>query len=215
MVALDSQKSSNSDTDVEGHLSHQDPDLGTVIARVVDHFGEVQRFPEPTSKSHFAHLVRSIVYQQLSGKAAGTIHTRLVEGLAGDVTAVGLARFSLEQLRSFGLSRPKSGYLQALADRVVSGELQLEDLHQLDDQAVFSRLIQCKGIGEWTVQMFLMFHLRRQDILPALDLGVRKGFAVMCSQTELPTREAMLKRAERWSPWRSIAALYLWRILDV
>src|SRR5690606_33085649 len=129
-----------------------------------------------TEGSHFEALVRSILYQQLSGKAAGTIHARLQAHFGGrDPLPAELLATPDAPLRAAGVSRQRLGYLRSLAEHVRDGALPLDTIHTLDDEAVIAALVGVKGIGRWTAQMFLMFRLGRLDVLPELDLGVQKG----------------------------------------
>lgn len=164
---------------------------------------------------NFAALARSIVFQQLSTKAASTIHTRLV-GLVpdGDVTAAALAGLTEEQLRSAGISRQKSMYLRDLAEKTVSGVLALDGVEQLDDEGVIAALTTVKGIGRWTAEMFLMFRLHRPDVLPLGDLGILTAVQRAYGMRKRPTPERLRKLGDAWKPYRSIACWYLWRSLD-
>ena len=192
------------------HLRKVDP----VIARLIDTVGTC-RLTLRDQGSHFDAIARSIVFQQLSGKAASTIHGRL-EGLYGGRSplAAELTVTSDEQLRGVGLSRGKSAYLKDLAARVVSGELPVETLHELSDEEVITALIRVKGIGRWTAQMFLMFRLGRPDVLPDLDLGIQKGIQKAYRLRKLPSPERVKKIGAKWAPHRTIASWYLWRLLD-
>lgn len=165
--------------------------------------------------SHFDAICRSIVFQQLSGKAAGTIHARF-EGLYGGRSPLPseLTETADESLRSVGLSRGKSAYLKDLATHVVSGELPVETLHELSDDEVITALTRVKGIGRWTAQMFLMFRLGRPDVLPDLDLGIQKGIQRAYRLRKLPPPERVTKIGAKWAPYRTIASWYLWRLLD-
>jgi len=192
------------------HLKKVDP----VMAQVIEKIGSYKGWPA-TGGSHFDAVARSIVFQQLSGKAAGTIHGRF-QGLYGGRTPLPseLAITSDEQLRAIGLSRQKSAYLKDLGSRVTSGELPIETLHELTDEEVITALTQVKGIGRWTAQMFLMFRLGRPDVLPDLDLGVQKGIQRAYRLRKLPTPERVLKIGAKWAPYRTVASWYLWRLLD-
>lgn len=192
------------------HLRKVDP----VIARLIDTVGTC-RLTLRDQGSHFDAIARSIVFQQLSGKAASTIHGRL-EGLYGGRSPLPaeLTVTSDEQLRGVGLSRGKSAYLKDLAARVVSGELPVETLHELSDEEVITALIRVKGIGRWTAQMFLMFRLGRPDVLPDLDLGIQKGIQKAYRLRKLPSPERVKKIGAKWAPHRTIASWYLWRLLD-
>ncbi|HYU54188.1 MAG TPA: hypothetical protein VEK37_14650 [Gemmatimonadaceae bacterium] len=167
------------------HLRKVDP----VLAQVIDKVGVYRGWPA-SNGTHFDAVARSIVFQQLSGRAAGTIHGRF-QGLYGGRTPrpEELASTSDEQLRSIGLSRQKSAYLKDLGSRVSSGELPIETLHELTDEEIITALTQVKGIGRWTAQMFLMFRLGRPDVLPDLDLGVQKAIQKAYRLRKLPTPE--------------------------
>jgi len=192
------------------HLRRVDPVLATIIDRVGPCRLEARR-----TGTHYDALVRSIVFQQLSGKAAGTIHGRF-QGLYGGRTPLPaeLAATSDEHLRSIGLSRQKSAYLKDLGSRVALGELPIETLHELSDEEIISALTQVKGIGRWTAQMFLMFRLGRPDVLPDLDLGVQKGIQKAYRLRKLPTPERVKKIGAKWAPYRTVGSWYMWRLLD-
>jgi DNA-3-methyladenine glycosylase II len=164
---------------------------------------------------YFSALVRSIIFQQLSTKAASTIHTRLVALLPdGKVTAPGIAALTEEQLRSVGISRQKSMYLRDLSEKVVSGILTLEGVEALDDEGVIAALTTVKGIGRWTAEMFLMFRLHRPDVMPVGDLGILTAVQRAYGMRKRPTPERLRKLGDTWKPYRSIACWYLWRSLD-
>jgi DNA-3-methyladenine glycosylase II len=193
------------------HLRRVDPKFGAVI----DAVGKC-RYSAREEGTHFGALVRSIVYQQLSGKAAGTIHARL-RALYGDrdPTPAELLATPQETLRGVGLSRQKLSYLLDLAARVERGELPLDGVHELSDEELTEALVQVKGIGRWTAQMFLMFRLGRTDVLPDLDLGVQKGLQRAYGLRKMPKPKDVLRHGEKWAPYRTIASWYLWRLLDV
>jgi DNA-3-methyladenine glycosylase II len=192
------------------HLKKVDPVMAEVIAKV----GSYKGWPA-SEGTHFDAVARSIVFQQLSGRAAGTIHGRF-QGLYGGRTPLPaeLATTSDDQLRAIGLSRQKSAYLKDLGARVASGELPIETLHELNDEEIISALTQVKGIGRWTAQMFLMFRLGRPDVLPDLDLGIQKGIQRAYRLRKLPAPERVKKIGAKWAPYRTIASWYLWRLLD-
>jgi DNA-3-methyladenine glycosylase II len=192
------------------HLKKVDP----VMAQVIERVGSYKGWPA-TGGTHFDAVARSIVFQQLSGKAAGTIHGRF-QGLYGGRTPLPaeLAATPDEQLRAVGLSRQKSAYLKDLGARVASGEVPIETLHELTDDEVISALTQVKGIGRWTAQMFMMFRLGRPDVLPDLDLGVQKGIQRAYRLRKLPAPERVKKIGAKWAPYRTVASWYLWRLLD-
>ncbi len=183
-----------------------------VMAGLVDRHGPVRlRGRRP---SHFEALARSIVFQQLSGKAAATIWGRLAERAGGRVTAETLLPLADEELRAAGLSRAKTAALRDLATRVESGELRLAAVARRGDDAVVEALTTVRGIGPWTAQMFLMFQLRRADVWPTGDLGVRNGYARAYRLRQPPTPEELATHGERFRPYRSVAAWYCWRVLD-
>ena len=161
----------------------------------------------------FEYLVGAIVYQQLAGAAAGTIHGRLVEVLRGRVTPAAVLRAPEESLRGAGLSRGKLAAIRDLAAQAPS--LGLDELPWLDDDQVQSRLTAVKGIGPWTAQMFLMFALRRPDVWPVGDLGVRAGYARIHGLGTVPGEREMRTLGDACRPWRSAAAWYCWRALEI
>jgi len=160
----------------------------------------------------FSYLVRSIVFQQLAGAAAWTIHGRFVEALRGKVTPRTIAAASDEVLRGAGLSRGKLAAIRDLAAKESS--LGLEELLWIEDDEVVARLTTVRGIGPWTAHMFLMFALRRPDVWPAGDLGVRMGYARVHDLGETPGEKEILPLGESYRPWRSAAAWYCWRALE-
>ena len=172
---------------------------------------------DPTAPDLFQSLLRSIVYQQLSGKAAGAIYDR-VQGLFGDAGArpEALLRLDDAALRGAGLSRNKVAAVRDLAAKTITGVVPaLDELALLEDEAVIERLVQVRGIGRWTVEMLLMFRLRRPDVLSVDDLGVRKGFMLTYGHTEMPRPAALRAHAENWRPWRSVASWYMWRAVEL
>lgn len=193
------------------HLRGADP----VMAEVIDLVGRCTLTPR-TEWTHFDALVRSIVYQQLSGKAAATIHGRVLTLIGeGSEAPSRIVATSHEALRSAGLSTAKANYVRNLAEHVLDGSLPVESLDQLSDDDVISALTQVKGIGRWSAQMFLMFRLGRPDVLPELDLGVQKGIQKAYRLRKLPTPAQVLRRGAKWAPYRTVAAWYMWRILEV
>jgi DNA-3-methyladenine glycosylase II len=164
---------------------------------------------------HFSALVRAIVGQQLSTKAATTIHRRLIALLDnGTATPAGLAALTDTQLRSVGLSRQKSAYLRDLCAKVAGGELHLDALDRMTDDEVIGELTQIKGVGRWTAEMFLMFRLHRPDVLPVGDLGIVNAVKNVYKLRKKPTADRITKIGEPWRPYRSVACWYLWRSLD-
>ena len=190
------------------HLKQSDPVIGAIIERVGPYRIE---FREP----EFQTLVRSIVYQQLSGRAASTIIGRLVAALPDQrVTPEGILSLSAEQMRALGLSGQKTAYIRDLAARTLAGELNFTQLLEMTDDDVIEHLTQVKGVGVWTAHMFLIFALRRPNILPTGDLGVRSAIKRAYRLRALPKPEKIEKIAKRWHPYCSVASWYLWRSLD-
>ena len=193
------------------HLRRADP----VMAGIIERVGPC-RFRVSDGGTHFDAITRSIVYQQLSGSAAATIYSRLMalyDGAAPEPAL--LLAMSDDILRGAGLSRQKISYLRDLAERVQSGEVPLETIHELDDDAVIDALTRIKGVGRWTAQMFLMFRLGRPDVLPELDLGVRKAIQIAYRTRGLPTTERVHRIGKCWAPYRTIASWYLWASIDM
>lgn len=193
------------------HLKRVDP----IMAEVIDAVGKCTLMPR-TEWTHFDALLRSIVYQQLSGKAAATIHGRVLE-LVGDGAEAPkrIVATSHEKFRAAGLSNAKANYVRNLAEHVLDGSLPVESLHELTDEEIISALTQVKGIGTWSAQMFLMFRLGRPDVLPATDLGVQKGVQRAYKMRKLPTPAQVLRRGEKWAPYRTVASWYMWRVLEL
>ena len=216
------------------HLKKSDPVMRSIIERI----GPLKmQFGEPT----FHSLAESIIYQQLNGRAAVTIFNRFA-ALAGEpLTPEGILNLTPEQMRSVGLSKQKSSYLLDMAEHAHRGELEFSRLSEMSEDEVIAHLTQVKGVGVWTAHMFLMFTLRRPDILPTGDFGIRmamykhylekrvrkngtargsvarKGKKAKPKKIKivLPTPEQMQKIAKKWEPYRSIACWYLWQSLDV
>jgi DNA-3-methyladenine glycosylase II len=167
------------------------------------------------SPAEFSSLAEAIVYQQLNGKAAVTIFRRFA-ALAGEpLTPSGILKLSDEQLRSVGLSKQKSAYLKDLSAKTAAGALDFSRLAGLPDEEVIQHLTQVKGIGVWTAHMFLMFSLRRPDVLPTGDYGVQMAIRKHYKKRKLPKPQDMEKIAKVWAPYRSVACWYLWRSLDI
>ena len=164
----------------------------------------------------FETLVRSIVYQQLSGKVASVIFSRLHEASGEEtLTPAGIMRLRPLRMRKAGLSAQKTLYIRELAKHTNKGKVVFESIHELEDLLVVEHLTQVKGIGVWTAQMFLMFALQRPDVLPCGDLGIRMAMKKAYGLEELPKPAEMERIAEVWKPYRSFACWYLWRSLDV
>ena len=191
------------------HLRRVDP----IIAGVIEQVGPF-RPADRTGGSHFGALIRAIVYQQLSGKAASTIHSRFLALFPnGEPSAAEVLAKSDEQLRAVGLSRQKIGYLRDLARRVDTNDLPLDHVETLADADLIEHLVQVKGIGRWTAQMFLMFKLGRPDVLPDLDLGIQNAIKRAYRKRKVGPKD-VLKIGARWTPYSSVACWYLWRSLD-
>ena len=190
------------------HLKKSDPVLRAIIERV----GPCRmEFGPP----EFHSLAEAIIYQQLNGKAAVTIFKRFA-ALAGEpLTPEGILKLTPEQMRAVGLSKQKSSYLFDMAERAQRGELDFTKLPNLSDEEVIKHLTQVKGVGVWTAHMFLMFTLRRPDVLPTGDYGVQAAIKKHYRKRKWPKPKDMEKIARPWSPYRSVACWYLWRSLDV
>lgn len=176
-------------------------------------------FPQPGNpggSSHFAYLSRSIIYQQLAGKAAATIHSRVCALTPGPrfPRPPDLLRLSEKRLRGAGLSGNKLAALRDLARRVTRYQLNLPRIARLSDQRITERLVEVRGIGVWTAQMFLIFKLGRLDVMPTGDLGVQEGLRRLDGLDERPGPAAVDERADGWAPLRSVAAWVLWRLAD-
>ncbi len=190
------------------HLKKADPVMAAILDRVGP-FRMTYREPE------FETLVRSIVYQQLHGKAALTIFTRLKEAAKADpLTPESILKLRPQKMRSLGLSQQKMTYIRELARMTREGEIDFRALGGMDDEDVVKHLTRVKGVGVWTVHMFLIFALRRTNVLPTGDLGVRAAMKKAYDLEELPKPEQMQRIAEPWHPYCSIASWYLWRSLE-
>lgn len=189
------------------HLKRSDPVLSAVI-RTVGPYRMEYRDPE------FSTLVRSIVYQQVSGKAAATIFGRLLDACSRELMPERIVTLSDTELRAVGLSGQKARYVRELALHALDGRVDFALLNSLTDDEVIVTLTRVKGIGVWTAQMFLMFALRRLDVLPTADLGIRAAMKRLYGLEELPRAAEMERIAAPWRPYASVACWYLWRSLD-
>ena len=190
------------------HLKKSDPVLRVIIESV----GACRmEFGPP----EFASLAESIVYQQLHGKAAATIFKRFAAAAGEPLTPGGILKLSDEQLRAVGLSKQKSAYMKDLAIKTRDGLLDFSKLPGMPDQEVIKHLTQVKGIGVWTAHMFLIFTLKREDVLPTGDYGVQAAMKKHYRKRKMPKPKEMEKIARAWSPYRSVACWYLWRSLDI
>jgi DNA-3-methyladenine glycosylase II len=190
-------------------LMRRDKRLGALIKRV-----GACRLPEARTREPFGALVRAILAQQLSGKAATTIHGRVVDLVGGvaNLTPAALLAVDPPDLRKAGVSGPKISYLRDLASRVADGRLDLASLETLDDAEVIREITAVKGLGQWSAEMFLMFRLNRGDIFPVADLGIVKAVQKLLGMKRRPSPRTLQRLAEAWRPYRSVAAWYLWRI---
>lgn len=191
-------------------LAARDPILAELVSRVGP-----PKLRKPVD-SHFAALARAIVYQQLAGAAAAAIHGRLVAALEGVVEPAALLQLTDDQLRAAGLSANKSASLRDLAAKVLEGTVVLDPrgLSRESDEEVIARLTTVRGIGEWTAQMFLMFQLRRVDVWPTGDLGVRRGYG-LAWRIPMPTAKELQLLGEPFRPYRSVVAWYCWRAVEL
>jgi DNA-3-methyladenine glycosylase II len=189
------------------HLRRNDPVLSEIIDRVGDYRIQFRQ-------ADFDTLVRSIVYQQLSGRVAAVIFGRLAKAAGSSLTPAAILKLRPARMRSLGLSKQKTAYIRDLARHTRDGRVVFEELAALDDNTVIERLTQVKGIGVWTAHMFLIFALRRTDVLPTGDLGVRNAMRKAYGMAEAPTPAEMEAVALRWRPYCSVASWYLWRSLE-
>src|SRR6266481_1212834 len=190
------------------HLQQSDP----VMASIIDRVGPCQiAYREPT----FEALARSIVFQQLSTKAARTIYGRLEEAAGGRITPEAIQNLSLGEMRRAGLSKQKIGYIRDLAEHALSGKVDFDRLPAMSDEEVIVALTDIKGVGVWTAHMFLIFALRRPNVLAVGDLGVRAAIKRHYKKRALPKPAQIEKLAANWHPYRSIACWYLWRSLEL
>jgi len=190
------------------HLKKSDPILAALIGRV----GPCRlQFGEPT----FHALAESILYQQLNGKAAATIFDRFTVQAGDPLTPAGILKLTDAEMRAIGLSRQKTSYLRDLAEKTAAGLLEFERMPEMSEEEVIAHLTQVKGIGVWTAHMFLMFTLRRPDILPVGDYGIQAAIKKLYKKRKWPKPVVMQKVAKAWAPYRSVACWYLWRSLDI
>jgi len=190
------------------HLKRCDPILRAVIECV----GPCRMEFGP---AEFSSVAEAIVYQQLNGKAAVTIWKRFATIAGEPVTPEGILKLSDEQLRAVGLSKQKSAYVKDLAEKTAAGLLDFSKLPEMSDEDVIEHLTQVKGIGVWTAHMFLIFSLRRPNILPTGDYGVRMAIKKHYRKRKIPEPKEMERIARAWEPYRSIACWYMWRSLDI
>lgn len=192
------------------HLSKADP----ILARIIAEVGALGIQPR---RERFQALARAIIFQQLAGAAANAIYGRFV-GLFPDVEFPSPERVlakTVPELRAVGLSEKKALYIRDLAAHIRDGKLNFHLFHRMTDEEIIEHLVMVKGIGRWTAEMFLMFNLGRPDVMPADDLGVQNAIKRHYRMRQRPNRKRLLKHAERWRPYRTAAAWYLWRSLDI
>src|SRR6187401_1936788 len=190
-------------------LMRRDPVLAPIIKK------HRNRSPLDTPvMDPFSALMRTITGQQISTKAAATIYGRLAAMLPASATPDALLSLSDEQLRQAGMSRQKSAYLRDLATKVNSGELPVHSLHELTDDEVIDAIVKVKGLGRWSAEMFLMFRLRRPDVLPVDDLGIMTAIQRAYGLRKRPDAKRIRKIGEAWRPYRTVACWYLWRSLE-
>jgi len=190
------------------HLKKSDPVLAALIAKI----GPCRmQYAEPT----FHSLAEAILYQQLNGRAAATIFKRFTDAAGDPLTPDGILKLTDAQMRAVGLSRQKTLYLRDLSEKSKAGLLEFERMGELSEEDVIQHLTQVKGVGRWTAHMFLMFNLRRPDILPTGDYGIQAAIKRHYKKRKWPKPALMEKIAKPWAPYRSTACWYLWRSLDV
>ena len=187
----------------------RDNDLKTLI----DHFGVITL---KRRRNYFKSLLRSIIHQQLSSKAAGTIENRFLElyNASRYPSPEEVLKTPAEVIQNVGISRMKTEYIRGLAKIIDDGDIRLEKLKELSNDEVGTVLKQVRGIGQWTVDMFLIFSLNRPDVFPLNDLGIQKGLMLFLGRAKYLDRESMLSYSEKWKPYRTLVSLYLWKIVD-
>ena len=197
-------------------LAASDPTMAALIERVgkIDIATRLRRRSEERPDDAYGALLRAIVGQQLSTKAARTIYGRILDLFDGSTPSPErLLEADEADLRGAGLSGRKVEYVRDLASHVIEGELELDKLERLSDAEVIEEIVAVRGLGVWTAEMFLIFHLERPDVLSGGDLGIRKAVQVEYGLEEMPTPTRVIEIGERWSPQRSLASLYLWESL--
>jgi len=190
-------------------------ELDPVLARLVDQHGPMRIDPAPPVAGRFEALARSITFQQLAGAAASTIWGRVRALVPGAFTPEAVLALAEEDLAAAGLSGAKRAAIRDLALHVVDGRLRLARMGRMPDEEIVAELVQVRGIGPWTAEMFLMFSLHRLDVWPVTDLGVRNGWALAHASTTPPTPKELSELGERFRPHRSVVAWYCWRACDI
>lgn len=198
------------------YLATKDPRLGRLIERVnAMHGGKSLRF-EKHSRPPLEALLRAIIGQQLSGSAAHTIFTRLIDIVSGKkITAEKVLAIPIETLRGIGASAQKTGFIRNVCNAVHDGTMNLDDLANLPDEDVMKSLQAINGIGRWTAEMYLIFHLKRPDVLPCQDIGIQRGLQIAYKLDLRPTPSELDIAGKVWAPHRTVASLYLWEAVDL
>jgi DNA-3-methyladenine glycosylase II len=182
------------------------------MARLIKAAGAIEL--RPALEDHFAALVRSIMYQQLAGAAASTIHGRFLKLFSDGLSPSAVLALPEGVMRTAGVSGAKSAAITDLARKSLDGTVPLEDVESLSDDELVAHLVQVRGIGPWTAQMFLIFQLRRLDVWPVDDYGIRKGWALAHKLKDVPAPRALQAEGDLFRPYRTIAAWYCWRAVD-
>ena len=170
----------------------------------------------PIEEDYFWSLIRSVIYQQISGKAAKKISDRYLKlfSKGSKMSPIDVIKIDIEKIQNVGISRQKSGYIKNIANAFDEGLVNETQLHKLSDKEIIDQLVKIKGVGRWTAEMFLIFTLRRPDVFPVTDLGVQKGFQIYYDLDELPSIDMMNEKSENWKPYRTIMSLYLWLAVE-
>lgn len=170
----------------------------------------------PIEEDYFWSLTRSVIYQQISVKAAKKISDRYLKlfNKGSKMSPIDVIKIDIEKIQNVGISRQKSGYIKNIANAFDEGLVNETELHKLSDKEIIDQLVKIKGVGRWTAEMFLIFTLRRPDVFPVTDLGVQKGFQIYYDLDELPSIDMMNEKSENWKPYRTIMSLYLWLAVE-
>jgi DNA-3-methyladenine glycosylase II len=198
---------------IERRLADADPALGRLIEAVIARIGP-QRIA-PSRATPFEALVRAVVYQSVSGNAAASIHARLKETVTAPLTPSKLLALRSQALMKTGLSKAKAQTIRALAEWFITHRKQAKALPTLSDAEIVATLTALPGIGAWTVNVFLIFNLGRLDVMPTADLGIRRGVQLMDALRAIATPRQVIERSQAWSPYRSIASIYLWQAMKL
>jgi len=169
----------------------------------------------PHERGYFKSLIKFVIYQQLSIKSARKIYDRLIVLFnKKEINAHNFKIFSNSQLQEIGISKPKIRYMNEIANQFIKDDSFLDNIDQLSNQEIINKLVQIKGVGPWTAEMFLMFTIQRLDVFSIKDLGIKKGMQKLYKLKDIPTDDFMLEKSKSWSPYRTIACLYLWKLID-